>query len=1019
MKIFTLTASALLVGVSLVVAPIGVSESASAETMISQLGTDIDPQASDDMLGNSVSLSSDGSRVAVGAPFNDDDYTDAGLVKLYDWNGTNWIQAGDDIRGEAIGDRSGWSVSLSGDGSTVAIGAPLNDGKGSDAGHVRLFEWNASTSNWDMFGEIDGEATGDESGTSVSLSNDGSRVAIGAPYNDGADETNSERGHVRVHKWDGASWTQVGSDIDGDAAGDRSGYSVSLSGNGLTVAVGAPRNDDAFADAGQVKLYEWDTTGSELGWVQLSTAIKGGAVDEESGFSVSLSSDGTTVAIGSPYFSDGVSKVYAGQVNVYKWVGAAWTQVGADIEGDAEDLLGFSVSLSSDGTTVAIGVPNNGEDINSAGHVRVYELIGATWTQVSADINGEAGGDESGRSVSLSGDGSRVAIGAPYNDDGGLDAGQVRLYDRSGIAWIQVGVDIDGDAAGNEFGSSVALSGDGSRVAIGSKYNDEGGKYAGQVKLYDWNGTTWIQVGDEINGEAQSDYSGSSVSLSADGSTVAVGATGNDGEGETNSKRGHVRVYKLIGAHWTQVGPDIDGDADDDDMGFSVSLSGDGSTVAVGAPGNDAGGTSAGQVKLYRLIDGTTWIQAGADIYGETSYDRSGYSVSLSGDGSTVAVGAISNDGDDETDSRRGHVRVYQLIGPTWTQVGADIDGEAQDDYSGSSVSLSSDASRVAIGAPDNDGNGGEGSCAGHVRVYGLNGSVWNQVGGDIDGEAADDGFGTSVSMSSDGSTVAVGAPGLPDGGPVAGHASVYKLSGATWTQVGADIDGEAAADQMGYSVSVSSDGSRIAIGAPTYSGAGAYAGHVRIFSLTFSAPEDPAPAAWSPAPYSGPLVTGYSDKTPAIGDEVVVSGRRLNLVTSCWVDGIEVALSDQSAVSFTIVIPLGVEPGLKDLMISSSFGTLTAQGAFTVEAKPAVIEESSPVLSKVNAGSFNNYVAVYAKGYKGQTLAWKIAGKWFKVVITKDYQVFQRKTIAVGLEVKVDLFIDGERLLAKTVLTK
>jgi hypothetical protein len=73
----------------------------------------------------------------------------------------------------------------------------------------------------------------------------------------------------------------------------------------------------------------------------------------------------------------------------------------------------------------------------------------------------------------------------------------------------------------------------------------------------------------------------------------------------------------------------------------------------------------------------------------------------------------------------------------------------------------------------------------------------------------------------------------------------------------------------------------------------------------------------------------------------------------------------------------------------------------------------------KVNAGSFNTYVAVYAKGYKGKRLSWKIAGKWFKTILTKDYHVFQRSTIAVGLEVKVDLFIDGERLLAKTVLTR
>ena len=1014
MKIFTLTASALLVGVSLVVAPIGVSESASAETMISQLGADIDPQASDDEWGESVSLSSDGSRVAVGAPYNDDGdmgNTDAGQVKLYDWNGTNWIQAGNDIYGEATNDRSGWSVSLSGDGSTVAIGAPKNDGTGSDAGHVRLYEWDGTV--WTQVGaDIDGEATGDESGTSVSLSNDGSRVAIGAPYNDGASGSNADAGHVRVYEWDGASWTQVSADIDGDVADDESGHSVSLSGNGLTVAVGAPRNDDAFADAGQVKLYEWDTTGSGLGWSQLSTAIKGGAVDDQSGSSVSLSSDGTTIAIGSAYFSDGGSNVYAGQVNVYKWDGTVWTQVGADIDGDAEDLLGFSVSLSSDGTTVAIGGPNNREDINYAGHVRVYELIGATWTQVSADINGEAGGDGSGYSVSLSGDGSRVAIGAPYNDDGGDSAGQVRLYDWSGIAWIQVGVDIGGDAAGNEFGSSVALSGDGSRVAVGAPGNDDAFANAGQVKLYDWNqaNSTWIQVGSDINGEAAEEYSGFSVSLSSDGTTVAISAPYNDGAGGIKADVGLVRVYQLIGVTWTKLGADIQGESAYDYSGKSVSLSSDGSTVAIGSEDNN---DDAGHVRVYQLIDGTNWTQVGLDIDGGAAGDESGASVSLSGNGSRVVIGSPRND---DAGDRAGQVRFFDWNGANWTQAGDDINGEAAGDLSGYSVSLSTDGFSVAIGAPYNDDGGAD---AGQIRVYKWDSANWTQVSADIDGGVPGDRSGYSVSLSSDGSTVTAGAPGDPDGGPTAGHASVYKLSGATWTQVGADIDGEAAADESGTSVSMSSDGSRVAIGAPYNGGAGAYAGHVRIFSLTFSAPEDPAPAAWSPAPYSGPLVTDYSDKTPAIGDEVVVSGLRLNLVTSCWVDGIEVAMSDQSAVSFTIVIPLGVEPGLRDLMISSSFGTLKAQGAFTVEAKPAVIEESSPVLSKVNAGSFNNYVAVYAKGYKGQTLAWKIAGKWFKVVITKDYQVFQRKTIAVGLEVKVDLFIDGERLLAKTVLTK
>ena len=105
--------------------------------------------------------------------------------------------------------------------------------------------------------------------------------------------------------------------------------------------------------------------------------------------------------------------------------------------------------------------------------------------------------------------------------------------------------------------------------------------------------------------------------------------------------------------------------------------------------------------------------------------------------------------------SNSGHVRIYNYNGSVWVQVGADIDGEATSDNSGWSVSLSSDGSRVAFGARGNDGNG---SNSGHVRIYNYNGSAWVKVGADIDGEAADDYSGNSVSFSSDGSRVAIGA---------------------------------------------------------------------------------------------------------------------------------------------------------------------------------------------------------------------------------------------------------------------
>ena len=145
---------------------------------------------------------------------------------------------------------------MSVDGETVAIGAISNDGNGDNAGHVRVYRWTGST--WNQLGsDIDGEAAGDHSGYSVSMSLDGQTVAIGAVRND---DNGSRSGHVRVYRWTGSAWTQLGSDIDGEAAFDNSGTSVSMSVNGETVAIGAAQNDGNGDNAGHVRVYRW--TGS-------------------------------------------------------------------------------------------------------------------------------------------------------------------------------------------------------------------------------------------------------------------------------------------------------------------------------------------------------------------------------------------------------------------------------------------------------------------------------------------------------------------------------------------------------------------------------------------------------------------------------------------------------------------------------------------------------------------------------------------------------------------------------------
>ena len=401
-------------------------------------------------------------------------------------------------------------------------------------------------------------------------------------------------------------------------------------------------------------------------------------------------------------------------------------------------------------------------------------------------------------------------------------AGAMTLLTGTLYAQIQVGPDIDGEAAGDHSGHVVSMSADGSRLAISAPDNDGNGNSSGHVRVYQWSGTTWTQLGADIDGEAVGDFSGESVSLSADGIRLAIGAPENDGGGEENA--GHVRVYQWSGSVWAQLGADIDGEDSYHWSGY-VSLSEDGSRLAVGAIDYSYVGRHSGYVRVYQW-SGSVWAQLGANIDGERREDTFGYAVSLSADGSRLAVGAMGNDGNGPNS---GHVRVYQWSGTAWTQLGADIDGEAIGDISSASVSLSADGNRLAIGAPQNNGNGID---SGHVRVYQWSGTAWTQLGVDIDGEARDDRHGFSVSLSADGNRLAVGSA-LNDGnGENSGHVRVYQWSESTWTQFGVDIDGEAGADRSGI-VSLSADGNRLASGAIYNDGNGIDSGHVRVFTLS------------------------------------------------------------------------------------------------------------------------------------------------------------------------------------------
>jgi hypothetical protein len=406
------------------------------------------------------------------------------------------------------------------------------------------------------------------------------------------------------------------------------------------------------------------------------------------------------------------------------------------------------------------------------------------------DIDGEAVGDQSGYSVSMNSIGDIVAIGAIYaKNNGSVQTGHVRVYKQTDGKWEQLGIDIDGEGASNYSGWSVSMNSAGDIVAIGAIFNYGGAIESGHVRVYqyivdpeDSNAKIWSKLGDDIDGEAAGDRSGSSVSMNSAGDIVAIGAIFNGVDG---IKSGHVRVWKYIENPngtgpklWKQLGPDINGEAANDESGSSVSMNSEGTIVAIGAELNDDNGDRSGHVRVYQYNDeNNTWKQLEPDINGEAELDFGGV-VSMNSAGDIVAIGASLNDSGDKNGS--GHVRVWKYDGSSWQRLGQDLDGDAGNDQSGWSVSMNSAGDIVTIGARQNDGNGNN---SGHVRVWKLIDNNWERLGQDIDSESVDDQSGQSVSMNSEGTIVAIGANNNDVNGLDSGHTRVFYYRNNAWNQ--------------------------------------------------------------------------------------------------------------------------------------------------------------------------------------------------------------------------------------------
>lgn len=389
-----------------------------------------------------------------------------------------------------------------------------------------------------------------------------------------------------------SQWIQIGSDIDGEGANSRAGESISIDGNGTIIAIGEPNNDGNGDLNGQVRVFELNA-GS---WTQKGNDINGESIGDFSGDPVSLNDNGTVVAIGA-FNNDNEIGTRAGHVRVYEFINGDWMQKGSDINGEHEfDQSGSSISLNADGNIIAIGAALNSDNGVASGHVRIFEFINGNWVQIGNDIDGENMLDSSGFPVSINDLGNIVAIGAKHNDGNGTNSGHVRIFEFNSGNWIQMGSDIDGEAAGNEFGGSVSLNAAGNTVAIGAIYNYDNGSLSGHVRVYEFINGDWVQKGNDIDGEFEGDISGGSVSLNANGNIVAIGSDANAGNGQLS---GHVRIFEFSAGNWTQVGASINGANGLDRFGRSVSINNTGNIVAGGATNNADNGQNSGHVRVF------------------------------------------------------------------------------------------------------------------------------------------------------------------------------------------------------------------------------------------------------------------------------------------------------------------------------------------------------------------------------------------------------------------------------------
>ena len=761
------------------------------------------------------------------------------------------LTAGDGLSGDKFGE----SVSVSGD--RIVVGVPNHDADESthQTGAVYVFEKN-SDGEWSQTAKLAASDAAAESyfGRGVSVSGD--RIVAGAYGENGY----TGAAYVFEKNSDG-EWSQTAKLAASDAAAESYfGRGVSVSGD--RIVAGAYGEN---GHRGAVYVFEKNSDGE---WSQSQKLTASDSKEGDCfGYSVSVSGDRVVAGARCRDAFRGTAYVFERNSD------GTWSQTNLTA-GDGVAGDGFGTRVSVSGERVIVGAYGNSDGAIDSGAAYVFERNSdGTWSQTKLTASDAAAYDHFGMSVSLSG--TRAVVGAIWDDDGGSKSGAAYVFEKNSDGeWSEVRKLVAGDAAEEDaFGYSVSVSGD--RTVVGAPDRDSGENYmTGAAYVYDPSarntpgdgGTEQPDPGEEgpvarvsetvslpgsgkltASDRAEGDLFGISVSVS--GKMAAVGASVNS---TVSRKLGSVYVFeKGPSGTWSQTKLTASDTAFDDAFGRSVSVSGE--RVIAGAQGDDDGGSASGAAYVFERSSDGTWSRTKLTASDAAANDGFGASVSVSGE--RAIVGAPK---DDDGGSASGAAYVFERSSDgTWSETKLTASDAAADDRFGTSVSVS--GTRAVVGAPWDD-DGGSASGAAYVFERSSDGT-WSQTKLTASDAAADDRFGTSVSVS--GTRAVVGAPLDDGGGSNSGAAYVFERSSdGTWSEVSKLLaDDGAAGDTFGRSVAVS--GERIIVGAETDGDNGEASGSAYVFKRN-------SDGTWS---QTAKLLAEDGAAVDTFGQSVAVSG--------------------------------------------------------------------------------------------------------------------------------------------------